>query len=171
MDFKKIKVLTSGSYFSNLDENSTNNNMNKNNLDGKRKSTENNEEKRIKIKNKIQPETSQNSEQQMDEGINKKSSKYNSDLMDKNETNTKKGIILKVKPFRNEFNDEIENDSESKKSIDKDFDSNYYLDFTTVKPKNDTVQNEKNIRRGLEAQSEPIFLVQENNTNLSRLVS
>ena len=163
--------MTSGSYFSNLDENSTNNNMNKNNLDGKRKSTENNEEKRIKIKNKIQPETSQNSEQQMDEGIHKKSSKYNSDLMDKNETNTKKGIILKVKPFRNEFNDEIENDSESKKSIDKDFDSNYYLDFTTVQPKNDTVQNEKNIRRGLGAQSQPIFLVQENTTTLSRLVS
>ena len=163
--------MTSGSYFSNLDENSTNNNINKNNLDVKRKSTENNEEKRIKIKNKIQPETSQNSEQQMDEGIHKKSSKYNFDLVDKNETNTKKGIILKVKPFRNEFNDEIENDSESKKSIDKDFDSNYYLDFTTVQPKNDTVQNEKNIRRGLEAQSQPIFLVQENNTTLSRLVS
>ena len=84
--------MTSGSYFSNLDENSTNNNMNKNNLDAKRKSTQNNEEKRIKIKNKIQPETSQNSEQQMDEGINKKSSKYNSDLMDKNETNTKKEL-------------------------------------------------------------------------------
>ena len=67
--------MTGGSYFSNLDENSTNNNMNKNNLDDKRKSTENNEEKRIKIKNKIQPETSQNSEQQMDEGIHKKSSK------------------------------------------------------------------------------------------------
>ena len=163
--------MTSGSYFSNLDENSTNNNMNKNNLNDKRKSTENNEEKRIKVKNKIQPETSQNSEQQMDEGIHKKSSKYNSDLMAKNETNTKKGIILKVKPFRNEFNDEIENDSESKKSIDKDFDSNYYLDFTTVQPKNDTVQNEKNIRRGLGAQSQPIFLVQENNTTLSRLVS
>ncbi len=149
-----------GSYFSNLDENSTLNNKNKNNLNNKRKSTENNEEKRIKINNKIQPETSLNSEHQLDEEIHKKSSKYNSDFINENETNIKKGIILKVKPFRDEFNDDIENDSES----DKDLDSNFYLDFNTVQHKNETVQNEKNIRQDFEAQNQTIFLVQENNT-------
>ena len=150
-----------GSYFSHLDENYTNN---QNNLNDKRKSTENYKVKKFKMNNKIDPEIILNSELQTNKEINNKNLLNSSDLINENETNIQKGTILKVKPLNTDFNDEIETVSDDERSSEKDFESNVYLDFNQIQPKNQVIGKEQNSKRGFEAENQNIFLVQENFT-------
>ena len=109
-----------GSYFSHLDENYTNN---QNNLNDKRKSTENYKVKKFKMNNKIDPEIILNSELQTNKEIYNKNLLNSSDLINENETNIQKGTILKVKPLNTDFNDETEtvSDDEVKKILNQMF--------------------------------------------------